>query len=478
MALRWAARRRGSPLHPRFVPFADVVPGRSTDRRSPLGELQWIFTSVTDAIAWDTLPRPVFLRLFRQEGFVASLARAYLLAERIMRSYGRTPASIPALPRTYDHPMWRHWDAAVDALLAQLPALQGFRPPDVARLDELNLAPDLSLLGTPGYELGFDEWHELASPTVAPEPEPNVVDPVATPAAAAAPGVEAPPVPPPLPAKPGRDAAPHAAVAGVALHAAGAGPLLPPAAAVPLPSKLKWKSPSLLSLSSGGAAPAGTGINFDPTRLAVPPAATATAEERVRLARARLVKLPTTTACGPAPSRALVGAAAYTPSTFFSDQLSAFDEWVSVAAGVEVDALATASLRGSLVAGIVAGHASAASMRAPTLGFNFNAPHGYAPSLATRPSVLLPVDASIIAAATAAYTSGRGTGAISRAAGGPMPHALAPVLRVSAPPQLPIVLQVRERSSRSQRVVWLHSPSTCAAPTRFCPLTRLRRRRC
>ena len=44
-----------------------TLPGTLTDRRSPLGELNWVFTAVTDSIAWDTLPRDLFRKLFRQE---------------------------------------------------------------------------------------------------------------------------------------------------------------------------------------------------------------------------------------------------------------------------------------------------------------------------------------------------------------------------------------------------------------------------
>lgn len=38
-----------------FVVFR--IPGQLNDRRTPLGELNWIFTAVTDTIAWNTLPR-------------------------------------------------------------------------------------------------------------------------------------------------------------------------------------------------------------------------------------------------------------------------------------------------------------------------------------------------------------------------------------------------------------------------------------
>lgn len=38
------------------------IPGRLNDRRTPLGELSWIFTAVTDTIAWNTLPRGTLKR--------------------------------------------------------------------------------------------------------------------------------------------------------------------------------------------------------------------------------------------------------------------------------------------------------------------------------------------------------------------------------------------------------------------------------
>src|SRR5699024_4676034 len=41
-----------------------AIPGRLQDRRSPLGELNWIFTAITDTIAWNTLSRPLFKKLF------------------------------------------------------------------------------------------------------------------------------------------------------------------------------------------------------------------------------------------------------------------------------------------------------------------------------------------------------------------------------------------------------------------------------
>eukprot|EP00842_Homolaphlyctis_polyrhiza_P000215 jgi/Hompol1/1194/HPOL_002662-RA len=99
------------------------IPGKLTDRRTPFGELNWIFTAITDTIAWNVLPSAMFQKLFRQDLMVAALFRNFLLADRIMRHYNCHPMSSPALPETHRHPMWDAWDLAADQCLRQLPAL-------------------------------------------------------------------------------------------------------------------------------------------------------------------------------------------------------------------------------------------------------------------------------------------------------------------------------------------------------------------
>ncbi|CAI5969772.1 unnamed protein product, partial [Closterium sp. NIES-64] len=94
-----------------------------SERKTALGELNWIFTAVTDTIAWNTLPTHLFQRLFRQDLLVASLFRNFLLAERVMRASGCTPVSYPRLPPTHQHHLWHAWDMAAEMCLAQLPTL-------------------------------------------------------------------------------------------------------------------------------------------------------------------------------------------------------------------------------------------------------------------------------------------------------------------------------------------------------------------
>ncbi|KAI1301766.1 Regulatory-associated protein of mTOR [Halotydeus destructor] len=124
VALQWFVMQNSSKLLPSVtLELLDKIPGQLTDRRTMLGELNWIFTAITDTIAWNVLPRKLFQQLFRQDLLVASLFRNFLLADRIMRSYNCTPVSSPKLPSTCHHPMWQAWDLTVDHCLTQLPDL-------------------------------------------------------------------------------------------------------------------------------------------------------------------------------------------------------------------------------------------------------------------------------------------------------------------------------------------------------------------
>jgi WD40 repeat protein len=118
MALRWFVRRNPlsmGELHPEAV---DTIPGKENDRKTPLGELNWIFTAVTDSIAWNVLPKPLFQRLFRQDLLVASMFRNFLLADRILRSLDCSPQSHPALPPGINrHPLWSAFDLAMETCL-------------------------------------------------------------------------------------------------------------------------------------------------------------------------------------------------------------------------------------------------------------------------------------------------------------------------------------------------------------------------
>ncbi|XP_062080719.1 regulatory-associated protein of TOR 1-like [Humulus lupulus] len=64
--IMWFCRR--SLLHESLdESLIDKIPSRQNDRKTLLGELNWIFTAVIDTIAWNVLPHELFQRLFRQE---------------------------------------------------------------------------------------------------------------------------------------------------------------------------------------------------------------------------------------------------------------------------------------------------------------------------------------------------------------------------------------------------------------------------
>ncbi|GMR33494.1 hypothetical protein PMAYCL1PPCAC_03689 [Pristionchus mayeri] len=118
MSIQWYLIRNNKT---RFFPnLIEDIPGVLTDRRTLLGELNWIFTAITDTMAWNALPRDVFQRLFRQDLLLSSLFRSFLLAERIMGAYGCNVVSCPRLPSTADHPLWESWDYTIDLCISHL----------------------------------------------------------------------------------------------------------------------------------------------------------------------------------------------------------------------------------------------------------------------------------------------------------------------------------------------------------------------
>ena len=80
-ALRWIFTTRRRDMLPNVtLDMIDQLPGQLNDRRTMRGQLVWIFTAITDTIAWNVLPSELFHKLFRNDLLIAALFRNFLLA--------------------------------------------------------------------------------------------------------------------------------------------------------------------------------------------------------------------------------------------------------------------------------------------------------------------------------------------------------------------------------------------------------------
>ncbi|KAF4663765.1 hypothetical protein FOZ61_001387 [Perkinsus olseni] len=78
-------------------------------------QLNSVFTSIMNSIAWSTLSAESYETLFRKDVVLASLFRNYLLAQRLLSLVGITSVSTPKLPDCGQHPLWETWELVLES---------------------------------------------------------------------------------------------------------------------------------------------------------------------------------------------------------------------------------------------------------------------------------------------------------------------------------------------------------------------------
>lgn len=119
-ALNFYRTRGAAVLSEPLLHALPLVTGSAKNRNTPLGELTSIYTAVTDAIAWSSFEPPIFRRIFREDPALAELFRNFLLAQRILYTFGLRVSSRPSLIPTHGHHLWDVWDTALELFLVRL----------------------------------------------------------------------------------------------------------------------------------------------------------------------------------------------------------------------------------------------------------------------------------------------------------------------------------------------------------------------
>eukprot|EP01038_Epipyxis_sp_PR26KG_P006077 gene6077-8370_t len=167
IAIRWFILQNPYSMGDINPDFAETIPGKDNDRKTPRGELNWIFTAITDTIAWNTLPSKIFQKMFRQDLLVASLFRNFLLAKRIMKSFNCFPQSSPPLPDSTTHSLWQSWDLTLESFIIHNAALvKGTMMTDPKNNMSFAMSSNLSFFTD--QLTAFELWLDFGLPSSVP----------------------------------------------------------------------------------------------------------------------------------------------------------------------------------------------------------------------------------------------------------------------------------------------------------------------
>ncbi|ESS69251.1 hypothetical protein TCDM_01996 [Trypanosoma cruzi Dm28c] len=172
MALEWYVNfsHRKHLLPHVTAEMINNIPGELSERKSPLGELNWILIAVTDTIAWCMTPPSQFHQLFRQDTMTKALFRNFLLADRLLREVGCVPVAHPSIAeQAHLHHLWDLWDYTLERVISQLPDLL---------TPELTVNPNYTYKPSTFFMdqlMAFEVWVESGDLREQPEELPSVL---------------------------------------------------------------------------------------------------------------------------------------------------------------------------------------------------------------------------------------------------------------------------------------------------------------
>lgn len=77
-------------------------------------QLDLTLSTITDAIAASYLNPSVYHRFFYKDKLTSTLFKNFILAQFLLAPYEVHPVSVPSIPSTVSHPLWRQWQASLD----------------------------------------------------------------------------------------------------------------------------------------------------------------------------------------------------------------------------------------------------------------------------------------------------------------------------------------------------------------------------
>ena len=89
-----------------------------SEKSQEAAKLNLLLTAIEDSIAIDCLPKDLYTKLFQKDKFIASVFRAFLFSQFLLKYFRITGHSHPEIPNTASHHLWRRWVVILDSYIS------------------------------------------------------------------------------------------------------------------------------------------------------------------------------------------------------------------------------------------------------------------------------------------------------------------------------------------------------------------------